>query len=315
MDDARIPETHSDKYAQTFAKESMSIDAATELDREVLDALGVKIIGHLLSILRHARKVDAKPTKPPTVNTAAPKPPQLAADLTRPQFRKFRIDWDVYKKMSGIQKDYIAAQIYSLCDVNVQNSIINTSTNFFSLEEKAILDTLERIVTRRANPTVHRMTFYNIVQAENESVNDYLVRLNATAIDCEYTCPQCKHDLSPSHVRDQFIKGISNSDLQADILAKAESLTTIEAVVKHAQAHESALQDQVALQEPSTHEVAAFQGRFQRQRPTGAHRPNRGRGGGNRPPSRADNVQRIWQHGARQRWNTPNTVSSMGPNM
>ena len=83
--------------------------------------------------------------------------------------------------------------------------------------------------------------------------------MNAIAVDCEYTCPSCKHDLSPSHIRDQFIKGISNTELQTDILAKAETLPTIEAVVKHAQAHESALQDQVALQDP-TNEVAAFHG-------------------------------------------------------
>ena len=259
MINAGIPEKHAKEYSDIFAEQSMSIDTVTELDRDTLTELGVATIGHALSILKHAKKADIKPAKSLGIKTAAPKPPQLVADLTRPQFRKFRIDWDVYKKISCMETDRIPAQIYSLCDANVQNSIINTAPNFFDCDELEILDTLERIVTKRANPTVHRMAFYSIKQASNESINDYLVRLNAIAVDCEYTCPNCKHDLSPSHIRDQFIKGISNTELQTDILAKAETLPTIETVVKHAQAHESALQDQVALQDP-TNEVAAFHG-------------------------------------------------------
>lgn len=260
MNDAGIPATHANKYAETFTAQCMSTDTVTELDRDTLSELGVDIVGHALSILRHVKRVDSKPPmKVLGAKAAAPKPPQLVADLTRPQFRKFQIDWDVYKNIACIETERIPAQLYSLCDANVQNSIINTAPRFFECNESDIMDTLERIVTKRANPTVHRMAFYSIKQADNESINDYLVRLNAIAVDCEYTCPNCKHDLSSSHIRDQFIKGIGNTDLQTDILAKAETLPTIEAVVKHAQAHESALQDQAALQDP-TNEVAAFHG-------------------------------------------------------
>ena len=234
MINAGIPEKDAKEYAETFASQSMSIDTVTELDRNTLNELGVQTIGHALSLLKYAKKADIKPAKSLGIKAAAPKPPQLVADLTRPQFRKFRIDWDVYKKISSIETNRIPAQLYSLCDASVQNSIINTAPSFFECDESKIMDILERIVTKRANPTVHRMAFYNIKQANNESINDYLVRLNAIAVDCEYTCPSCKHDLSPSHIRDQFIKGISNTELQTDILAKAETLPPIEAVVKHA---------------------------------------------------------------------------------
>ena len=121
------------------------------------------------------------------------------------------------------------------------------------------MDVLEEIVTKKANPTVHRMNFGNIIQDENESINDYLVRLNASAPDCEYTCPNCKYDLSSDHVRDQFIKGLRNANLQTDVLSKAATLKTIDQVVKHSQAYEAAVQDQQSLTErPNHEEIAAF---------------------------------------------------------
>ena len=52
-------------------------------------------------------------------------------------------------------------------------------------------------------------------------------------------------------MKDQLIRGIYNSVLQTDILAKADSLLTMEEVVKHAEAFETALHDQSKLQDSS----------------------------------------------------------------
>ena len=199
--DAGIAESHRDKYAKTFADNEMDTSTATELTRDILAELGVTSIGHVLSILKFSREGDTKPSIPTATSkpSAKPslKPPQLASDLTRPQFRKFKVDWGVYKSISGIEEGHIAAQIYSICDAHVQNSIINTHPDFFKESESEIMNLLEKLVTKSAKPTVHRMAFYGITQAENESMSDYLVRLNALAQDCEYTCPKCRHDLAP----------------------------------------------------------------------------------------------------------------------
>ena len=262
MQDAGIPESDSDTYAQELTTNQISISSAPELTRELLTELKVKSIGHALSIIRHAKHTDTKPsTQTATAKPANVKPPQLSADITHPQFRKFKIDWNVYKTISNIQPNQIPAQLYSTCDSDVQNSIINTAADFFNQTEEEILRTLELIVTKRTNPTVHRMTFGNITQFDGESTNDYVVRLNATSKDCEFTCPNCSHDLSPIHIRDQFIRGISNANLQTDILAKAGTLKTVDDVIKHSQAYEAAIQDQHSLQDSATSDVAAFQNR------------------------------------------------------
>ena len=72
------------------------------------------------------------------------------------------------------------------------------------------------------------MTFSNLMQAENESINEFVVRLNSQSRDCEYSCPNCLQDLSPIYMKDQLIRGLTSKTLQADILAKEEVLRTLE---------------------------------------------------------------------------------------
>ena len=171
--------------------------------------------------------------------------------MTHPEFRKLRIDWGVFKSLTSLPTGRIAAQIYSSCDSNVQNSIINTADNFFSLSENDILDLVEKIVTKRSNPSVHRLAFSNLTQSENEPVKEFVVRLKSHARDCEFTCPSCAHDMVPTNVKDQLIRGLHNSALQTDILAKSETLKNLESIVKHAESFETALHDQSKLQNPS----------------------------------------------------------------
>ena len=60
-------------------------------------------------------------------------------------------------------------------------------------------------------------------------------------------CPLCQCDLVPLHVKDQFICELFNNTLQTDILAKAGHLQTLEQLIAHAEAFETALWNQLAL--------------------------------------------------------------------
>ena len=69
-----------------------------------------------------------------------------------------------------------------------------------------MLKTIESVLTKRANPVVHRMNFGNLTQHESESIQDFLVRIRTLAIDCELSCPTCSVNISAMHIRDQFIR-------------------------------------------------------------------------------------------------------------
>ena len=128
---------------------------------------------------------------------------------------------------------------------------MNAHPTFFQSTEQDVFDIIESIVTKRANPAVHRMTFANLMQHDNETVQQFISRLRAAAIDCNFSCPSCSSDIADTNIKDQFIRGLSNTVLQTDILAKATQLKTVEQIVSHAEAFESALRDQSTLSNSS----------------------------------------------------------------
>ena len=123
------------------------------------------------------------------------KPPQITSEITHPQFRKFKIDWDIFKCITAIPSNQITAQLYNLCDDSVQNSIINTITDVFQQDKSSLLQLIENIVTKYSNPTVHHMHFGNLAQTFTESIQAYLVKLKSAALDCEFSSPDCHYDL------------------------------------------------------------------------------------------------------------------------
>ena len=169
--------------------------------------------------------------------------------MTHPQFHKFRIDWEVFKTITAISMDQIPSQLYSSCDESVQNSIINTVKNFFSLSEADIMKEIETIVTQKSNPGVHTMAFSSVTQKDGESIKDFTTRLKSAALDCAFACPSCSFDLLPMNVKDQFIRGLANDVLQTNILAKANQLNSLEDIVKHGETFEAAVRDQTKLQD------------------------------------------------------------------
>ena len=84
----------------------------------------------------------------------------------------------------------------------------------------------------------------------------------------------------PINIKDQFIRGPSNTTLQIDILTKAGHLTIYEETVKHAEAFETALLDQFKLNEIANLSISHISN-YRRQRqnsPTKLQRPSDGRG-------------------------------------
>ena len=71
-------------------------------------------------------------------------------------------------------------------------------------------------------------------------------------------------NLTETYIKDQFIAGLANSVLQTEILAKSNQLTTLDAVIAHAEAYETALRDQNILsgeREPESTNIYALNGR------------------------------------------------------
>ena len=91
-----------------------------DLNMDLLNSLGITIIGDILTMVRHAKlkseiKVEeTTPAKSPFKAAAAvAKLPAIPLKCTHPQFRKLLVDWDLYKKVIGLPVEHIATHLYS----------------------------------------------------------------------------------------------------------------------------------------------------------------------------------------------------------
>ena len=130
-------------------------------------------MGDMLTILKLTKEPSvslASHIKPPTAKLS-----QLNLEITPQQFQKFRIDWDIFTKMTNLPTTQ--SNIYNCSNKVVQNSIINTYLEFFNTNPCKLLNMLEVLVTQKSNPMVHKISFLLIVQSDNESLQKYLIRL------------------------------------------------------------------------------------------------------------------------------------------
>ena len=87
-------------YAQTFSREEITKDSFHMLDHTMPKELGIKTMGDVLTILKLTKEPLVSPAshmKPPTV-----KIPQLISEMTTQQFWKFRIDWDIFTRITNL---------------------------------------------------------------------------------------------------------------------------------------------------------------------------------------------------------------------
>ena len=223
-------DTVSTNYAKIFSDNSFTEISLQQLDKDTLTEIGITIVGHRLSILQCARDRQQPVASASTVAKASvtAKLSAITHEMTQQQFRKFQQDWTVYKQITHLPLSQAAAHLYNACDEAVQTSLINTHPDFLTMDETTAMKTIETLVTLRVNPAVHRKAFGELTQGEKESVQTFVVRLRSSASDCAFECPSCKHDLSPVNIKDQLIRGLSNTTLQAEVLAKADQMKDLD---------------------------------------------------------------------------------------
>lgn len=77
----------------------------------------------------------------------------------------------------------IDAQLYSLCEDSVQNSIVNTNGDFFFPSEKNMTQIIETIVTKYSSPAVPCLNFANLPKGESaQNLFDYSIKIYCSGL-------------------------------------------------------------------------------------------------------------------------------------
>ena len=77
------------------------------------------------------------------------------------------------------------------------------------------------------------MQQFTVSQKNIETVREYITRLKACALDCEFICPFDEdHDLTEYHIVNRIRYGIHDKQLQQELLQKAKTLNSLNEVIE-----------------------------------------------------------------------------------
>ena len=106
---ASIPGDAAANYATTFAENRITESLFPQPDCQFLTQLRITV-SDILCILKATEHPLTSPLPAPLNKITAPSftkcapvtPPQVVSKITHPQFRKFKIDWNVFKQITAI---------------------------------------------------------------------------------------------------------------------------------------------------------------------------------------------------------------------
>ena len=163
------------KYATEFKKAEMTEYDLTEFTHELLKELNISIPGHRTKILKKARLTSTSSMESSTiVRKSDIKLPSITKNCSTSEFRKFLIDWDIYKTESRLQGSQCNKLLYSACDKALQNNIINGMPKFQESSEEQLIQYIKDKATELSNPTVYRLGFHHMDPLEHQTNEQYL---------------------------------------------------------------------------------------------------------------------------------------------
>jgi len=174
LTEAGIPAAEADTYAEKFLNHRITDNNITCLTEQHLTDLDITVLGDKLSILKHVKTkfssalsaLDiSEPYRLPAAAVSGIKTPIIRIKMTHAQFRKVLVDWDVYKGILKFPTCELGLYLYNACDDSVQHTLLNESTDLFTLDEASMLKTIEGIVTK------HNCNSNGLQEDDNESEN------------------------------------------------------------------------------------------------------------------------------------------------
>ena len=146
------------KYAKELTTAELTEDDLTDLTHEILDRMNISKPGHQIKILKKARLTITQTTSiesSPTIRKSDIKLPNIAKCCSPSQFRKFLIDWSIYKSESHLVGPQCNKLLYCACDEALQTTIINGMPEFLNSSEDKLIEFIKHTVTQLSNPTVY----------------------------------------------------------------------------------------------------------------------------------------------------------------
>lgn len=209
------------------------------------------------------------------ITTAHTQPLQAAAKpekLSRPTISKgcssedwgyFTTVWSSYKKATKLSPSDTNVQLLACCDGDLRRDLHRTDKALEQKAEADILKTIKSLAVKQENSMVSRLALHNMSQDRDEGVRNFAARLKGQADVCKFTVkcpcnPSVEVDFTSQMIRDVLIRGLSDQDIQQEMLGQQNQDMELEETVKLIEAKEAGRRSQTSIMTESAHFASQY---------------------------------------------------------
>ena len=130
----------------------------------------------LSTISSKADKCEAKPDRFPR--------PEINEQASDTEWQFFLASWETYKRATQLSGQNACDQLWYCPGDSLKKKILDAGIRPTNSESES-LEGIKKLCVKAHNNMVNVMTFQNLYQKKNESVNQFAARLNGAANTCE----------------------------------------------------------------------------------------------------------------------------------
>ena len=171
----------------------------------------------LLNIHAAAHPVTSTGTNTSSVRPPPLERPKLTAGCPRAEFEIFCAKWRSFKTAAGLSTDKVVHHLLGCLDNDLGGLVYNEHASPATLQEKDLLELIERVAVKPENIWVTREVLHNMKQDTGEPVSNFVARLKGQARLCKFqatkTCESetCDHsnnyDFTDTVIMGDLVRG------------------------------------------------------------------------------------------------------------
>ncbi|XP_071177635.1 uncharacterized protein [Mytilus edulis] len=224
----------------------------------VTDDLDAAIVAVLITV----HSTTHAPGPVTAANVEKVKRPVISTAGTSEEWAYFESRWSDYVEATKIAGRDKVVQLLECCDEQLRKDLTRSAGG--SLTNKPVQEVLaaiKKLAVREENTMVARVTLHNMRQDRDEPVRSFCARLRGQAGVCKFfiQCPTCNTDVNYTDtiIRDVLARGISDPEIQLDLLGDKNQDMTLEEVTQFVEAKDSGKRSASRLLDSQTVQAAS----------------------------------------------------------
>ena len=174
----------------------------------------------------------------------AVKRPTVSIGGTSEEWQYFLTRWADYKTATKISGVDLIIQLLECCAEDLRKDLTRSAGGSLTGQtEEVVLKKIKALAVRQENIMVARVELHNMHQDIDESIRSFSARVKGQADVCRYilSCPSCSYDVSYTEeiMKDIIVKGVSDNEIQLDILSNGNQNMTLEDILRLVEAKEA----------------------------------------------------------------------------